>query len=96
MLTNKPLWPWPMEERVKAESGVSVTWESDGGLWKTLGGVYGGSSTLPTATPTNLPTITPTPSVDLEQLLVSWLKSIGDRNGDGKVNSGDWAIAVSL
>ncbi|MBN1263991.1 MAG: hypothetical protein JXA25_00755, partial [Anaerolineales bacterium] len=50
--TGEPLWPWPMEERICDELGVSVTWElSDqvsastgercaGGLWKTLDGVY--------------------------------------------------------
>jgi hypothetical protein len=50
--TNTPLWPWPMEERVCDELGVSVTWEQStqisassgqncsGGLWKTLDGVY--------------------------------------------------------
>jgi hypothetical protein len=25
VLTNQPLWPWPMEERIQAEIGVSVT-----------------------------------------------------------------------
>ncbi len=40
VLTNQPLWPWPMEDRIKAETGYSVTWESGGGLWKTLDGVY--------------------------------------------------------
>lgn len=39
-LTNVPLWPWPMEDRIKAETGYSVTWESGGGIWKTLNGVY--------------------------------------------------------
>jgi len=39
-LTNKLLWPWPMEERIKNETGYSVTYESGGGLWKTLDGVY--------------------------------------------------------
>lgn len=39
-LTNVPLWPWPMESRILAETGVSVTWESSGGLWKSLNGVY--------------------------------------------------------
>jgi hypothetical protein len=39
-LTDVPLWPWPMEDRIKAETGYSVTWESAGGLWKTLDGVY--------------------------------------------------------
>jgi hypothetical protein len=52
VLTDIPLWPWPMEARVCDELGVSVTWErSDqvsaktgqvcqGGLWSTLDGVY--------------------------------------------------------
>ena len=40
VLTNEPLWPWPMEERIFEETGISVTWESNGGLWKTLNGVY--------------------------------------------------------
>lgn len=40
-LTTTPLWPWPMEDRIKAETGHSVTWESGGGFWKTLNGVYG-------------------------------------------------------
>ena len=34
-LTTTPLWPWPMEDRIRAEEGVSVTWESAGGLWRT-------------------------------------------------------------
>jgi hypothetical protein len=29
-----------MENRIKAETGYSVTWESGGGLWKTLEGVF--------------------------------------------------------
>jgi hypothetical protein len=39
-LTCMPLWPWPMEERILAERGISVTWEAGGGLWRTLDGVY--------------------------------------------------------
>lgn len=39
-LTNIPLWPWPMEERIFDETGISVTWEANGGLWKTLDGIY--------------------------------------------------------
>jgi hypothetical protein len=39
-ITKQPLWPWSMEERIKAEAGVSVTWENGGGFWKTLEGVY--------------------------------------------------------
>ena len=35
-----PLWPWPMEERIRTETGRSVTWEAYGGLWKSLDGVY--------------------------------------------------------
>ncbi|MDR4506275.1 MAG: hypothetical protein MRK01_16000 [Candidatus Scalindua sp.] len=35
------LWPWPMEDRIFAETGISVTWKAKGGLWKTLTGVYG-------------------------------------------------------
>ncbi|MDR4506274.1 MAG: hypothetical protein MRK01_15990 [Candidatus Scalindua sp.] len=34
------LWPWQMEDRIFAETGVSVTWEAKGGIWKTLNGVY--------------------------------------------------------
>lgn len=34
-LTTVPLWPWPLEHRILAEAGVSVTWESGGGLWRT-------------------------------------------------------------
>lgn len=40
VLTDRALWPWPMEERIKTETGYSVTWESGGGLWKTLSGIY--------------------------------------------------------
>jgi hypothetical protein len=25
VLTNEPLWPWPMEDRIQAELGISVT-----------------------------------------------------------------------
>jgi hypothetical protein len=41
VLSNEPLWPWPMEDRIFKETGVSVTRESKGGLWKTLDGIYG-------------------------------------------------------
>lgn len=34
-LTTTPLWPWPLEDRILAEEGVSVTWEAKGGLWRT-------------------------------------------------------------
>lgn len=47
VLTNVPLFPWAMEDRIKAETGHSVTWESGGGLWKTLDGVYGSTPPPP-------------------------------------------------
>ncbi len=40
VLTGIPLWPWPMEERIFRETGISPTWEKHGGLWKTLDGIY--------------------------------------------------------
>ncbi len=39
-LTNEPLWPWLMEERINDEFGISATWESKGGFWKSLTGIY--------------------------------------------------------
>lgn len=53
VLTNEPLWPWPMEDRIKNETGYSVTYESAGGLWKTLNGVYSNlySDSVPPAAP---------------------------------------------
>ncbi len=46
ILTTGELWPWPMEDRIFAETGVSVTWEVNGGLWKTLDGVYSAGDTI--------------------------------------------------
>ncbi len=46
VLGTDPLWPWPMEGRILAETGLSVTYSTDqgnsetGGIWKTLSGVY--------------------------------------------------------
>lgn len=40
VLTDEPLWPWPMEDRIFSETGTSVTWEENGGMWKTLDGAY--------------------------------------------------------
>ncbi|MEZ4270651.1 MAG: right-handed parallel beta-helix repeat-containing protein [Myxococcota bacterium] len=39
-LTQLPLWPWPMDERILLETGISVTHAGSGGLWNTLDGVY--------------------------------------------------------
>jgi hypothetical protein len=50
-LISTPLWPWPMEDRIKSETGYSVTYESGGGLWKTLNGVY---SQIDIAAPTGV------------------------------------------
>ncbi len=60
-LTNVPLWPWPMESRIKAELGISPTYASGGGLWTTLNGVYSSSAPAPSPTPTPTPTPTPSP-----------------------------------
>jgi len=46
LLTNTPLWPWPMENRIMTEKGMSVTWAASGGIWKTLSGIYP-SATVP-------------------------------------------------
>jgi hypothetical protein len=40
-LTATALWPWPTDAQVKIETdGVGVTYETDGGLFKTLDGIY--------------------------------------------------------
>lgn len=39
-LTEERLWPWPMEDRIFAEQGISVTWEAHGGIWSALTGLY--------------------------------------------------------
>jgi len=56
VLTNQPLWPWPMEDRICAETGYSVTYESGyagclngGGIWKTLYNYGIPPSCIPTA-----------------------------------------------
>ena len=62
VITNQPLWPWPMEDRIKAETGMSVTWESGGGLWKTLDGVYPKSIPTPVPPSLSVSSVTPSPS----------------------------------
>lgn len=61
-LTNQPLWPWPMEERIKTETGMSVTWESGGGFWKTLDGVYSNNILTPASPTVSVALSTPQPS----------------------------------
>ena len=48
-LTDTPLWPWPIEDRIFSEFNVSPTWESYGGLWTTLDGVYPADIAVPPA-----------------------------------------------
>lgn len=48
VLTTNALWPWPMESTIYALTGISPTWSTNGGLWKTLDDVY---DLPPTATP---------------------------------------------
>ena len=48
--TTTPLWPWPTDDLLMAEEGITATYEATGGLWKTLDGVYD------TSTPTD-PTV---------------------------------------
>jgi hypothetical protein len=38
-LTHTPLWPWPMESRIFAATGISPTYSANGGLWNTLSGI---------------------------------------------------------
>ena len=40
ILTDIPLWPWPLEDRIHKELGISVTMKANGGIWKTLDNVY--------------------------------------------------------
>jgi len=62
VLGTTPLWPWPMEGRILAESGFSPTYSVDqgssetGGIWKTLAGVYGSYNHFPITTGTNITT----------------------------------------
>jgi hypothetical protein len=45
VVTAGELWPWPTESQVQVElSGTGVTYEADGGIWKTLDGVYTAAS----------------------------------------------------
>jgi chitodextrinase len=61
-----------MEDRIKAETGYSVTWESGGGLWKTLTGVYTTqSSPSSTTTTTTSDTQAPTVPTGLKATVVS-------------------------
>jgi hypothetical protein len=70
VLTNQPLWPWPMEDRYYQETGRSVTWEAHGGLWKSLDGAYATTPVPPPATPP-ADTIAPSAPAGLSATAVS-------------------------
>ncbi|MCJ7739934.1 hypothetical protein MUP32_01275 [Candidatus Microgenomates bacterium] len=89
VITSKPLWPWPMEERIKKESGVSVTWEANGGLWKTLDGVYEGDVPCPLKSLGDFNCDGKINESDLNALLGKWMTNEKDITGDGKVNESD-------
>ena len=75
VVTTTPLWPWPMESRIFAEIGVSVTYEANGGLWKTLNGVY--SQTADT-TPPSVPNGLSATLISSSQVNLSWAASTDD------------------
>ena len=87
VLSAVELWPWPMEGRILAESGFSVTYSVDqgssetGGLWKTLDGVYLNAHTVSPANGTTDVSITVTAtwdnSSDVDDVDV-WLDTAGD------------------
>lgn len=101
-LTNQPLWPWPMETRIQNELGVSVTWETNGGLWKTLDGVYEGGSTMTDTIPDTFSFADQT-GVDLSATIISNPIAISGINapagisvsgGEYSVNSGAFTSAA--
>jgi chitodextrinase len=76
VLTTQPLWPWPMEDRIFAETGVSPTWAANSGLWKTLDGVYAATQT-PSAdtTPPSVPGGLAATMISSSQINLSWTAS---------------------
>ncbi len=101
VLTDKPLWPWPMEERIQKETKeilgqcMSATWEDAGngcvgGLWKTLDGVYSGNPTPdPDPQPEPEPEPQPEPTVPLDKFITS-LKSLSLISIDGHLAEDVW------
>jgi len=97
VLTNTPLWPWPMENRIVAEFGISPTYANDGkghtgGFWNTLTGVYGssgsssGTSSADT-TPPSVPAGITTTVASSSQINLAWTAST-DPTVTGQTTSG--------
>jgi hypothetical protein len=88
VLTSTPLWPWPMEERIFNETGISVTWEAKGGLWRTLDGVYDNVPINPPvvdSTSPSIPSGITAVSVSSSQVNFSWTAST-DPSGSGQAS----------
>ncbi len=66
--TDVPVWPWPMENRIFEETGVSVTWAAYGGVWKTLDGIY---PLAGTTTPLTVDTTAPSTPAGLAGMAAS-------------------------
>lgn len=62
VLTDEPLWPWPMEERIQAELGISVTETVSGILALAEDRTCPGGNPQPTPIPTPIPTTPPNPT----------------------------------
>jgi hypothetical protein len=94
-LTSTPLFPWPMEARICAETGYSVTYENGyagcangGGLWKTLDGVYGDTTSpadVNQDTKINIQDI----QICVKVITGALTNSRADVNGDGVKNIKD-------
>jgi len=64
-----------MEERIKDETGISVTYESAGGLWKTLAGVYSGAPPTADTTVPSVPIGLSATATSSTQINLSWKAS---------------------
>lgn len=92
---GKTLWPFPMEDRIQSETQsilgekISATWESMGGLWKTLDGVYEGDVSCPLESLGDFNCDGKINESDLNALLGKWMTGEKDITGDGKTNESD-------
>ncbi len=80
VLTSTPLWPWPMEDRIRTETQevlgqcVSVTYEDagngcTGGLWKSLDGLY---AYQPDTSAPSVPQNLQATAISSNQINLSW------------------------